>query len=243
VSKLAHLHFVSNDKAKTRLQQLGENASSIHIIGSPDIDAMLFSTLPSLDEVRSRYQIGFSEYAILIFHPVTNEIEQLSKVVEEIVSAIIESELNYVVIKPNNDLGTNIIQKGLNSLTDPKRFIHIPSMRFEHFLQLLKNSKFIIGNSSAGVREAAYYGVTAINIGSRQLNRNQNDLIINVGYDANEIVTAVKSVPKGSKTPRRDFGDGQSGKKFANILTQAGFWPIEINKIFIDAADFSKEKK
>lgn len=242
VSKLSHLHFVSNENAKIRLQQLGESSSSIFTIGSPDIDAMLFSSLPSLDEVKSRYQIDFSDYSILIFHPVTNEIEELPDIMEELVSAIVVSGSNYVVIKPNNDLGTNIIQQGLSRLTDPERYIHIPSMRFEYFLQLLKNANFIIGNSSAGVREASYYGVPAINIGTRQLNRNKNEMILDAGYESQQILESIKSVPEISRTPRKDFGDGQSGKKFAEILTQDNFWPIEINKVFIDSADYIKEQ-
>jgi UDP-N-acetylglucosamine 2-epimerase (hydrolysing) len=233
---------VSNENAKIRLQQLGESSSSVFTIGSPDIDAMLFSSLPSLDEVKSRYQIDFSDYSILIFHPVTNEIEELPNIMEDLVTAILESDSNYVVIKPNNDLGTNIIQQGLTRLTDPERFIHIPSMRFEYFLQLLKNANFIIGNSSAGVREASYYGVPAINIGTRQLNRNRNEMILDVRYESKEILEAIKSVPKISRTPRKDFGDGQSGKKFAEILSQDNFWPIEINKVFIDSADYLKEQ-
>lgn len=241
VSKLSHIHFVSNEKAKARLQQLGESESSIHIIGSPDIDAMLFSQLPSFGEVQKRYQIDFDEYGILIFHPVTNEINELSNIVKKVVLAIEESNYNYVVIKPNNDLGTDIIQDGLKYLSDPKRFTHIPSMRFEHFLELLKNSKFIIGNSSAGVREAAYYGVPAINIGTRQLNRNQNELILNVDYDANSILRAINSISRVPRIPRQDFGDGQSGKKFAETISKGSFWPIEVNKIFVDVLDSTKE--
>jgi UDP-N-acetylglucosamine 2-epimerase (hydrolysing) len=242
ISKLSHLHFVSNKAAKKRLEQLGEKATSIFEIGSPDIDAMLFSQLPGLPKVKSRYGIKFEEYAVLIFHPVTNEIDELEYAIQQIVNAVQNSKLNYIVIKPNNDLGTQIIQKGLNQLSNTDRFLHIPSMRFEYFLQLLKNSKFIIGNSSAGVREAAYYGVPAINIGTRQLNRNSNELILNVGYEQNEILNAISASESLKRTPRQDFGDGKSGMKFAEILNNDDFWPIEINKIFVDAANPIKEK-
>jgi UDP-N-acetylglucosamine 2-epimerase (hydrolysing) len=194
ISKLSHLHFVSNEIAKQRLMQLGESESSIHIIGSPDIDAMLFSELPSLADVKKRYEIDFQEYAVLIFHPITNELEQLPEIMSQVVNAVNQSDINFIIIKPNNDLGTNIVQAGLDSLVDHNRFQHIPSMRFEHFLQLLKNAKFIIGNSSAGVREAAYYGVPAVNIGTRQLNRNENELILNTPYDKSAIIRAMQAI-------------------------------------------------
>jgi len=200
---------------------------------------MLFSELPSLPKVKSRYGINFEEFAVLIFHPVTNEIDELKYSIQQVVNAIQKSNLNYIVIKPNNDLGTQIIQQGLSQLSNSDRFIHIPSMRFEYFLQLLKSAKFIIGNSSAGVREAAYYGVPAINIGTRQLNRNLNELILNVGYEEKSILDAISSSESLERIPRQDFGDGKSGIKFAEILNDDNFWPIKINKIFVDVANSS----
>ena len=72
VSKLSHLHFVSNEDAAKRLSQMGESA--IYTIGSPDIDVML-GELPSLDVVKSHYEIPYDNYSILLFHPVTSELE------------------------------------------------------------------------------------------------------------------------------------------------------------------------
>lgn len=236
VSKLSHLHFVSNEKAKKRLEQLGEKTSSIYEIGSPDIDAMLFSQLPSLSEVKSRYNIDFEEYAVLIFHPVTNEIQLLNQIMEEITKSIEDSGHKFIVIKPNNDLGTHIVQKALSVLSDRERYLHIPSMRFEYFLQLLKNAKYIIGNSSAGVREAAYFGVPAINIGTRQLNRNENDLIFNTAYNKEEILESILATKNVERIPKRDFGDGKSGIKFAQILNSESFWPVDTNKVFVDVS-------
>ena len=39
-SKMSHIHFVSNEDAGRRLQQMGELEESIYVIGSPDIDLM-----------------------------------------------------------------------------------------------------------------------------------------------------------------------------------------------------------
>lgn len=243
VSKLSHLHFVSNEIAQKRLLQLGENLNSIYVIGSPDIDVMLFNELPNLNEVKNRYKIHFDDYGILIFHPVTNEIERLDESVVAVSEAIQDSRKNFVVIKPNNDLGTEIVQAALVKLSDPTRFIHLPSMRFEFFLQLLKSADFIVGNSSAGVREAAYFGVPAINIGSRQRNRHTNKLILNVDYKKSEILTAIESSFKLERIPSQAFGDGKSGEKFARILAQSEFWPVVTDKQFVDVIDlFGGEK-
>lgn len=237
VSKLSHLHFVSNESSRQRLIQLGEHKESIFIIGSPDIDVMLSNKLPSLQEVLNRYSIPFDKYGILIFHPVTNEIESLGQYAKNVCQAVLQSSKNYIVIKPNNDLGTEIIQKELDTLSDPTRFVHLPSMRFEYFLQLLKSSEFIVGNSSAGVREAEYYGVPAINVGTRQRNRHKSNLILDTGYTSSDIEKAISTTGTIQRVPSQGFGDGKSGEKFAKILNGEDFWPITIDKQFVDVMD------
>ena len=101
---------------------------------------------------------------------------------------------NYIVVFPNNDLGSQIILNAYERLKGNPRFRIFPSLRFEYFLTLLKNSQFIIGNSSAGIREAPYYGIPIINIGTRQQNRAVHADIINVDYGKNNISEALKTI-------------------------------------------------
>ena len=77
VTKLSHTHFVANDEAQKRLLQLGENLESTYVIGSPDIDVMNSDRLPSISKVKDRYEIDFDNYGVVIFHPVTTELEHL----------------------------------------------------------------------------------------------------------------------------------------------------------------------
>ena len=234
VSKLAHIHFVSNEDAKIRLMQLGENEKSIYVIGSPDVDIMFSDDLPKIEDVKVRYEIPFSKYAILTFHPVTTELKDLGNQVENICTALINSQENYVVIKSNNDLGSEIIQNSIERRLISDNFKHLPSMRFEHFLTLMKNSQFMVGNSSAGVRETTYYGVPSINIGSRQRNRNRSSLIIDVDADENEIFDAISKTKEMSRDPQNTFGDGKSDQLFKEILDTKLVWPIITDKVFVD---------
>lgn len=234
ISKLANLHFVANESAQKRLLQLGENPDSIYVIGSPDIDVMISSKLPSLLEVKQRYAINFEKYAILIFHPVTNEYDSIQQQARNLVDAILESTENFVVISPNNDLGTKIVRGELNRLKNIKRVIEIPSMRFEFFLTLLKNSLFIVGNSSAGIREAGYYGVPTINIGSRQEGRHTSSLIMNIPAQRETISHAFEEVLTFERLPISGFGEGNSAELFFEILTSEHFWPIKLKKRFFD---------
>ncbi len=239
VSKLSHLHFVSNNAHKRRLIQLGEAKKNIFVIGSPDIDIMISKELPSIRKVKRIYKIKFDNYSILIFHPVTTEISKLKKQSKILFNTLKKSKNNYIIIYPNNDLGSNIIINELLKLKNEKRFKILKTMRLTYFLTLLKNTEFIIGNSSAGVREAPFYGVHSINIGSRQQNRFNNQAIKNVKFNQKEILKAIKtSLKKKRFKPDNHFGDGNSCKKFVRIVMGKNIWKTRIQKNFVDNSYF-----
>jgi UDP-N-acetylglucosamine 2-epimerase (hydrolysing) len=236
VSKLAHLHFVANEEARGRLLQMGEDSNSIFVIGSPDLDVMFSDKLPEIDDVRKHYQIDFPEYAILLFHPVTTERDQVSSQVKEVVEAVIESKMNYIVIYPNNDVGSDAILGEYQRFSDLEQFRMFPSLKFEGFLTLLKNSRFVIGNSSAGIREAPLYGIPTVNIGSRQNGRFLCESIINTPPKADEILQAIGDVTKRSinLSSNTFFGDGNSVQKFIEIIQTDDFWNVPVQKRFVD---------
>ncbi len=235
VSKLSHIHFVSNEEAKKRLLQMGEIPNAIFEIGSPDVDIMFSSDLPVIAEVKEYYDIPFKTYAIAMFHPVTTEFEQIETYAENFISALLESTKNYVVIYPNNDLGSSKILNAYQKLNTHKNFRILPSLRFEYFLTLLKNADFIIGNSSAGVREAPYYGVPTINIGTRQQNRVLSKTILNGDYSKTAILEQIKSVELiPNKDIKINFGGGNSAQKFIEILCRKTLWEISHQKQFKD---------
>lgn len=233
ITKLAHTHFVSNEVARRRLIQMGEVPDTIFVIGSPDIDTMLSDNLPSLLEVKNRYEIGFSEYAILIYHPVTTEPQLLKKNIEVVIEALECSDLNFVVIYPNNDHGSHIILDAYEHLLKNSHFRLIPSMRFEYFLSLLKNAVAIIGNSSSGIREAPVYGLPTLNIGSRQKNRFNHSSIINLSEDKEEILHVLKNLPR-NEIPSMHFGNGKSAELFIKQLKKHQLWNIPCQKQFQD---------
>ncbi len=235
VSKLSHIHFVSNDEASKRLMQMGEIQSSIFTIGSPDIDIMFSNQLPHLDKVKEYYEIPFDKYAIVMFHPVTTEANEMQQYATNFTAALLEDTHNYVVIYPNNDLGSQYIIESYKKITENPRFRVFPSLRFEYFLTLLQDSQFIIGNSSAGIREAPYYGIPIINIGTRQQNRAIHADIINVDYSVESIANALQMIDthEVNKT-ESDFGQGNSAQLFLESMENAAIWEVNHQKQFRD---------
>lgn len=236
VSKLSHIHFVSNKEAAKRLKQMGEIESSIFTIGSPDIDSMFSNDLPDLTTVKNYYAINFETFAIVMFHPVTTEINQMQRYAENFVKSLLADNHNYVVIYPNNDLGSQFIITEFQKLKDNSRFRIFPSLRFEYFLTLLKNSQFIIGNSSAGIREAPYYGIPIINIGTRQQNRAVHADIINVDYGLESIQKALSVIDLHKiRTSIADYGKGNSTELFLQCLIKEDVWKLNHQKQFKDS--------
>lgn len=235
ISKFAHIHFVCSEDAKLRLIQMGEESNRIFVIGSPDIDIMLSKNLPTIEESKKRYEIAYEKYAILMYHPVTTEYESISRNIRCIVNCLKQSSKNYIVIYPNNDMGAQFIISEYQHLKEVMQFRIFPSLRFEHFLTLLKNADFIIGNSSAGIREACVYGIPAIDIGTRQQGRYSDAIknIIHVEYSEKDIIKAIEKIDK-YRIKSTFYGDGSSTNKFMSVITDNTIWNMKLQKHFID---------
>ena len=235
VTKLSHVHLVSNEEAKVRLMQLGEEEQRIFVIGSPDIDVMLSEALPSIEEAKKRYEIEFDKYAICMYHPVTTEVNYLEEKVCNLVSAMIASGRDYVVVYPNNDFGSDIIITEYKRLEGNNHFRIFPSLRFEYFLTLLKNADFMIGNSSAGIRETGVYAIPSIDLGSRQHGR-YSDRNKNLQHTEEYIDSILSAISKTNdyRLTSYQYGKGNSTDMFMNIIRNEKVWNMNIQKVFVD---------
>lgn len=234
ISKLSHIHFVASSVAEKRLQQLGEDPETIITIGSPDVDVLLSNDLPSLQEAQDRYGIHFDNFALAMLHPVTTETDSQLLHATEFVDSLLDSGENFIVIYPNNDNGSEHIFTAYKRLKNQKNIRIFPSLRFEYFLTLLKNAKFIIGNSSAGIHEAPIVAVPTINIGSRQQNRFKHSSIFDVPFEKKAILNAMNKVRQLKICePCTHYGDGTSAVKFLQTL-DARVWNISNQKQFKD---------
>ena len=226
VTKMSHAHFVANEDAANVVKRMGEH--NIFVIGSPDIDVMLSDELPSLQEAKEYYEIELDKYAIALYHTVTTE--HMKKQSLEFADALLRSSDNYVVIYPNNDSGSGHIFDRYKRIEHHSRFKFFPSIRFEYFLTLLKNAQYIIGNSSAGIREAPVYGVPTVNVGTRQNNRANGPTIINTSYDSESISNGIDEAKNTKIYTTQEFGNGDSAKRFLDVLTSDQFWYIPKQK-------------
>jgi len=233
-SKLSYCHFASSEIAAKRLMALGETRDSIYVIGSPELDYHSKPSNIDLKDVLERYQIKSSEFAICIFHPVTSEIDSIKKQASDLFSSLASSNKYFVVIKPNNDPGSEQINHILEGL-DRSKFRVLPSIRFSYFSVLMKHSKCIIGNSSAGVREAPFIGVSSLDIGSRQTNRSNASSVFKAKASEDKKIQSFLKTQWGHKYSNlKEFGNGKATEKFMKIIKSKEFWNKPFQKTFQD---------
>lgn len=231
-TKLCATHFVSSDAARARVLALGEAPDSVYNIGSPELDTHARSSGVTIDEVKARYAIPFDDHGIAIFHPVTSEADTIGAQAASLFGRLEASGRCFVVIAPNNDPGTEDIFAVLDRL--PKdRFRLIPSMRFNYFSELMKHAAVMVGNSSAGVREAPFLGLPSLDVGTRQTNRAQSPSIQACSAFETEVIDGFLAACWGKRLAMdASFGAGDAAVRFAAILQQPAYWNRPAQKVF-----------
>jgi len=233
-TKLCTHHFVSSEAAARRVMALGEPPETIHTIGSPELDFHARPSGVTLDEVRERYAIPFSDYGIAVFHPVTSEQATIGAQARALFGALQASGRNFVVIAPNNDPGSAAIFQTLDTLPRD-RFRILPSMRFAHFSELMKNAACMVGNSSAGVREAPFLALPSLDIGTRQTNRAEAPSVVACeAGDTEAILTFLKTHWGRPVEAHHGFGHGSAAERFVEVLARPEFWEMSLQKAFRD---------
>ncbi len=231
-TKLCATHFVSSEAARARVLALGESPESVYNIGSPELDTHARPSGVSIEEVKARYAIPFDDYGIVIFHPVTSEADTMGAQARALFERLVASGKHFVVILPNNDPGTESIMEVLDTLP-AERFRLIPSMRFNYFSELMKHAAVLVGNSSAGVREAPFLGLPSLDVGTRQNQRaSALSIVASAAQDADRIDLFLQT-QWGQRHPADDsFGAGNTAAQFVAVLQTAAYWNRPIQKQF-----------
>ena len=247
VTKLADIHLTSTARAAERVIHMGESRPKVFVTGCPSIDlAHEVAEQPQLDfDPLEKYggvgaDVDLSGgYLVVLQHPVTTEYASALFQVNETLHAVADCGLPVLWFWPNVDAGSDATSNGIRRFREqrqPQNFRFFKHMDSKDFLRLLANSAAIVGNSSVAIRECAYLGVPAVNIGSRQQGRDRGRNVVDVPHEREAIHTAIQELLQG-KRPERDtlYGQGNAGEQIADVLHRA---PLEITKTlsFEDAA-------
>ncbi len=228
ITKLAHIHFPATNKSKINLLKMGENKKFIFNYGCPSIDLIdnkklkISSNLfTNIGGVGNKIDL-FKPYLVILQHPVTTEYKSTINQINETILAIKKINMQTIWLWPNVDAGSDEISKRLRMFREkyskfPIRFIR--NFDPEDYLKIIYNSSCLVGNSSSAIREGSYLGIPAVNIGTRQRDRERGTNILDVPYEKLKIFNAIKKQLKINKYRRSNlYGKGNSGIKIANKL-------------------------
>ncbi len=232
-SKLAHVHFPATKKSKQNLIKMGENPKNVYNFGCPSMDLINLKNLKIDKKFKKKYEnygvgelkINFNKpYIVVLQHPVTTEYGKERQHITETAKVLVKLDIQVVWLWPNVDAGSNYLSKTLRVIREikkPRNIIWQKNYNPEDYLKLIYNSTCMIGNSSSAIREGAFLGIPAVNIGERQRDRESGPNVINVNYNSSEILKALKKQLKVKKYRKNNlFGNGNAGKKIVKILSK-----------------------
>jgi UDP-N-acetylglucosamine 2-epimerase (non-hydrolysing)/GDP/UDP-N,N'-diacetylbacillosamine 2-epimerase (hydrolysing) len=215
MSKFSHYHFAANKDSVDRLIKMGEEPHHVFNVGCPSIDAI--KQVNDNPGILKKYSLTNKNFFILIQHPVTTEPEKSTSQIVTTLQALKKANINVIIILPNNDAGfSNIIREVKSS-----NFKYIETLSISDYINLLKRSIGLIGNSSSGIHETATFNIPTINIGSRQNKRLRPNNVIDVDHNEIQILKAIRKCLKSKDENKKFFnpyGDGDSALKIISII-------------------------
>ncbi|VAV84861.1 UDP-N-acetylglucosamine 2-epimerase [hydrothermal vent metagenome] len=247
MTKLSHLHFTTNEEAAGRVRKLGEEPWRVFNVGFPALDLIEEGSFASPEELQELYGVT-TERPIVLFtqHSVTTEFEDAASQIRpslEAMKVLAAEGMQVVVTYPNNDAGGQGIIKEIETLENEgleNIQVHKSLGRYNYhgILALCGRSGkgACVGNSSSGIKETAVFGTPTVNIGSRQDGRLRADNVIDAGYDAEEIVKAVRKAV-GDEVFRdlcsscvNPYGAGDAGPRIAHVLATQELGSVLLKK-------------
>lgn len=247
MTKLAHIHFTTNEDAARRIKAMGEEDWRVFNVGFPAIDLIAAGEYATPEEIARKYGVD-PERALVVFtqHSVATEFEKADAQVRpslEAMEILARKNCQVVITYPNNDAGGRRIIREIQAFAQRG----IPGIQFHRSLGRFDYHGLLnicgrvgrgvcVGNSSSGIKETPALGCPTVNIGSRQKGRLRATNILDVGYDRDAIAAAVlhSLEDEGFRARCRDcqnpYGVGNAGPKIAGVLSSIELGPRLIQK-------------
>lgn len=222
ITCLSKYHFTSTDIYKKRVAEIIGSEENVYNVGALSIDNLKQLPLLSKKEFKEKYGLDLSQASILFtFHPETVEYKKNEFYIEEVIRALDKlSHYQVIVTMPNADTSGLLIRRKLEVFARNKTNIKlVENFGVLGYLSAMKHCSFMLGNTSSGFAEAAFFPKWVINLGNRQKGRIVTPNILNTPIESQAIIEAVK---RSEQTPLpldcNVYGDGNAAKKIISIL-------------------------
>ncbi len=232
ITKLADYHLVSTEQAAERVLKMGEEPGTVIVTGCPSIDiaaGVLARPELDFDPMRKYGGVGAqldlsSGYLVVLQHSVTTEHNLAREQVQETLHAVADCGMPTLWFWPNPDAGSDGTSRGIRAFREAHRSSNLhffKNMSPADFLRVVYQSRCLVGNSSAGIRECSFLGVPVVNIGSRQAGRDRAANVVDVDHDRTAIAEAIRRQAARGRLPSDPlYGDGSAGPRIAAALAR-----------------------
>lgn len=224
ITQLSSFHFAATKKSFDRIIKMrGKN--NVFVVGAPGIDQLKTTPKMEKEDMAVKYKLSMQKpWQLVIFHssPLDKDI-QIREQIETVIRAMDKIEGEKIWIYPNSDTGSDLFIKYLEQNRDKNSMHLYKNLDRSDFINFLRHVDVMVGNSSSGIIESTYFHLPVVNIGRRQKGREKSTNIISVGYDADEIIKAIRTATstkfrEQSRNARQLYGDGSSAVKIVSLL-------------------------
>lgn len=240
VSALSDVHFPATHRAAERLRGFVKNPNAIFNFGCPSVD--LFIETPHLSRQKTMEQmikqsVGYdidlnAPYVVVMMHPDTENVIGSEHFVKSLLNSLPVRKTNLIWFWPNSDPGSDVISKAIRIFREEHPYGNlrfVKNLEPSLFINLLRHSRGLIGNSSVGVREAGVLGLPTVDIGGRQANRERHDNVVNLAYSA-PADQVMESLDRERCAPSYTYGNGQAGRQIAKCIAELFGHPAAVVK-------------
>lgn len=219
ISHLASHHFVATEQAKFRVYSLIGRADRIWNVGCPSIDeanAALSEPPVTTEELGGAgAPIDLTQpFVTVLFHPVTGEWMDAGDQMYVVLESMPDTQI--LVFWPGEDAGADAMSKEIRRYQDEVHTVR--SLPPRRFLRLLTQTACLVGNSSAGIREASFLGTPVVNIGSRQQGRERAANVLNADHRLTIDKAVALQISHGAYPSSTLYGTGHAAEQIAEVV-------------------------
>lgn len=240
ITKMSHLHFVTNEISAKRVKQMGENPDHIFCVGSPSIDQIKSLELFSKEELEKELNFTFKSRNVLVtFHPATLDQQQPAEQFQAILDSLdsFGENLGVIFTKPNSDTCGRALIQMIDEyvMKHPHHTCAYTSLGQKRYFSVIKQVDAVLGNSSSGIYEVPSFKKVTINVGDRQKGRIQVGSVINCLPEKQAVIAAIKaSFHLDCSHIINPYGDGTSSQKIVGVLKNIFDRNLLIKKRFFE---------
>ena len=221
ITKMAHLHFVTNEASARRVRQLGETNDRIHVVGSPGLDLIRTTTVPSRDAFFASVDLAPGTPNILAtFHPVTLAGDSMRQLDEMLAALAARDAATILFTGANADPEGRQIEERIGAFAAHRATARlVPSLGSVNYFAALTYMDVVVGNSSSGLYEAPSFGIPTVNIGDRQAGRLRAESVFDCPPQRDAIGAAItRALGRGRKPTANPYGDGHAAERIVAVL-------------------------